>query len=493
MSLLAAFVAMLGKQWLNRYLRHTGGSMIERCGDRQRKFDGLEKWPFRFCMESLPIMLQIALLLLTCGLSRYVWSVNTSVGRVVLSFTVIGVLFYIAVVVAGACSYECPFQTPMSIGLRHLGDSERARRLSERLFPHTVISFTHTIWKITQRALVSAIRSTATQIGYQIIVVLLRIDRAVGNAKQRLVQGIRMFRHAGLPQTATQDARRPPPRVRSGIRRVATKVGHQTLILLLRVDRAIGNVKRRLAQGFRRTQLLPTTSEDAGHQLSLPQNGPGLLVRVRNLRALREQNVDHARCVSWVLRNITDPEAIDSDIRLAGLIRWFDGDSAYNPPFDLIVSAFEECFDATNQPYPGMRDRAYFSARAILQINMRARAQSHERASEYPIPAVSSSSVPPTDPDLHHIIHMLECNSGCDRPILDFPAGTNTHAHSLWMSTLFVDLTRVSPNPVLKSYESYLSAATADHQGLIANTLLMWYMLLGGHVEEETFWAIDKS
>jgi hypothetical protein len=63
-SLLAAFVAMLGKQWLSRYLRHAGGSMIERCGDRQRKFDGLEKWPFRFCMESLPIMLQIALLLL---------------------------------------------------------------------------------------------------------------------------------------------------------------------------------------------------------------------------------------------------------------------------------------------------------------------------------------------------------------------------------------------------------------------------------------------
>lgn len=28
MSLLAAFVAMLGKQWLNRYLRHAGGSMI---------------------------------------------------------------------------------------------------------------------------------------------------------------------------------------------------------------------------------------------------------------------------------------------------------------------------------------------------------------------------------------------------------------------------------------------------------------------------------
>ena len=57
MSLLAAFVAMLGKQWLNRYLRHTGGSMVKRCSDHQRKCDGLEKWPFHFFMESLPVML----------------------------------------------------------------------------------------------------------------------------------------------------------------------------------------------------------------------------------------------------------------------------------------------------------------------------------------------------------------------------------------------------------------------------------------------------
>jgi len=86
-SLLAAFVAMSGKQWLNRYLRHAGGSVIERCGDLQRKFDGLEKWPFRFFVEGFPIMLQVALLLLTCGLSRYMLSIITSVARVVSLFT----------------------------------------------------------------------------------------------------------------------------------------------------------------------------------------------------------------------------------------------------------------------------------------------------------------------------------------------------------------------------------------------------------------------
>ena len=56
-SLLAAFVAMLGKQWFNRYLRNLSGSMIERCGDHQRRCDVLEKWPLHFFVESLPLML----------------------------------------------------------------------------------------------------------------------------------------------------------------------------------------------------------------------------------------------------------------------------------------------------------------------------------------------------------------------------------------------------------------------------------------------------
>ena len=89
---------------------------------------------------------------------------------------------------------------------------------------------------------------------------------------------------------------------------------------------------------------------------------------------------------------------------------------------------------------------------------------------------------------------MLELNSGARGPILSFPRGdANTHAHSLWMSNLFVDLTRTGPNLALASHESYLNAAVTDHQPIIANILLIWDMFMGGHVEEETFWAVDKS
>jgi len=458
--------------------------MVERCGDRQRKFDGLEKWPFRLFVEGLPVMLQIALLLLTCGLSRYMWSVNTSVASVVISFTVLGILFYVGIVVSGTSSYECPFQTPASIGLRHLRDSGMARRLLATLSPSNVISFIHATRRITRRLVARLSMPNVISLMYA---TWMDARQGFVSASQFVCDAVRHPSSWGVSLSRTA----------SGIHSISTKFGHQTIILLLRIDRALGNAKQRLAQEIRRlgrAVLLPLTIEDANYQPRAHQDGPGLRVRVWNLEALRKRNGDNARCACWILRNITDPEAIDSDIRLAGTIRWFSGDSDHDPPYDLIVSTFEACFDSTKQPYPGMRDRAYFSARAILQINMRARVRSRDCASKYPIPTVSSGSFEHPDPDLHHILRMLKINPGARRPILSFPRGDkNTHAHSLWMSNLFADLTRAGLNPTLESYQSYLSAAITNNRPMIADILLIWDMFLGGQVEEETFWAVDKS
>ena len=112
-SLFSAFFAMLGKQWVNRYASvDMRGSAIERSQNRQRKQDGVVSWYFDHAMESLPLMLQAALLLLGFALSRYLWEINTAVAAVVLSFTSSGVLFFLFIVVAGASSVSCPYQTP---------------------------------------------------------------------------------------------------------------------------------------------------------------------------------------------------------------------------------------------------------------------------------------------------------------------------------------------------------------------------------------------
>jgi hypothetical protein len=58
-SLLSAFLAMLGKQWLNRYAStDMRGSAVERSQHRQRKLDGIITWYFDYVMEALPLMLQ---------------------------------------------------------------------------------------------------------------------------------------------------------------------------------------------------------------------------------------------------------------------------------------------------------------------------------------------------------------------------------------------------------------------------------------------------
>ena len=122
--------------------------MIERCGDRQRKYDGLKKWPFHLFVESLPVMLQVALLLLASGLCLYMASVNTLVAYTLVALTGLGVMFYVGIVIAGASSHDCPFQTPASVPLRNLWKKFGPRFVSVTLL---TISALRTLGVIVQR------------------------------------------------------------------------------------------------------------------------------------------------------------------------------------------------------------------------------------------------------------------------------------------------------------------------------------------------------
>ena len=112
---------MLGKQWLNRYAStDMRGTAIERSQNRQRKLDGIVAWHFDYVMELLPLMLQAALLLLGCALSRYLWGINTTVAFVVIGVTSSGIIVCIIILLAGAAFESCPYQTLGSRALRYL-------------------------------------------------------------------------------------------------------------------------------------------------------------------------------------------------------------------------------------------------------------------------------------------------------------------------------------------------------------------------------------
>lgn len=120
-TLFSAFLATLGKQWLNQYeSAGVQGTMIDCDQNRQRKLNGIVSWYFNHVMESLPLMLQAALLFLGCALSRFLWDIDPSIASVTLGITSFGLLFYLFILFAGAAFPSCPYQTPGANVLRKI-------------------------------------------------------------------------------------------------------------------------------------------------------------------------------------------------------------------------------------------------------------------------------------------------------------------------------------------------------------------------------------
>ena len=417
-SLLAAFIAMLGKQWLNRYLRNSGGSMIERCGDRQRKYDGLKKWPLHFFIESLPVMLQVALLLLACGLCRYMWSINTSVAYTLIGLTGFGITFFVAIVIAGMSSYACPFQTPASTALR--GPWKKVRRGA--VFP--AIYF--------KRAL----------------------SRTIQILKQRVSPLLRMLKRKIWPH----------------FRMLKRTVRTVLLCPLLPIAIPLRNARDQESMSW---------------------------LEPKDLDTIRRTNANDVQCVSWILKSITDPEALDAAIRLAGTIRWFDDGLDPDLPYDFIVSTFEACFDPAGKLHPGSRDRAYYSGRAMVWINTLARCKDRMFARRFPLSRTKHES-PGLDPDLRHLLHI---NQG--DPYLDwhnwelFAIGPeHTPSHTQWVSDVLLNYSwairsHISHSPILDWIPD--AHETKIVIPLTLNRLLVWCIYLGSPPVEEVLVVQNKS
>ena len=148
-------------------------------------------------------------------------------------------------------------------------------------------------------------------------------------------------------------------------------------------------------------------------------------------------NAKDVRCVSWILRNITDPESLDAAIRLAGTIRWFIDGINVEPPYDIIVSTFHTCFDSTGTVYPGLLDRAYYSARAIFWIRIRAKCGGGEfEYDRRSLPHVSNNGSNNKDLD-----SILEMYTSVQAGLTSIECGFtehNTADHMQWVSCVLL-------------------------------------------------------
>ncbi|KAG1850987.1 hypothetical protein C8R48DRAFT_836547 [Suillus tomentosus] len=112
-SVLAAFGAVMGKQWLNAYKAARGrGSLEERCIQRQRKMDGMEYFQLQTVLQGFLVVLQISLLLFGLSLSANMWTQQTTISSVVICSTAFGILFYASALLVTILRPDSPFRTP---------------------------------------------------------------------------------------------------------------------------------------------------------------------------------------------------------------------------------------------------------------------------------------------------------------------------------------------------------------------------------------------
>ncbi|KIJ53111.1 hypothetical protein M422DRAFT_242223 [Sphaerobolus stellatus SS14] len=96
LSLLAAFGAVLGKQWLAQFKtsRFGYGTRSERGIRRYRKVKGIEEWHLRPILDSLPVILQLSLLLFGISLAVDLFSLNKGLSGVITALLVFGIIFH---------------------------------------------------------------------------------------------------------------------------------------------------------------------------------------------------------------------------------------------------------------------------------------------------------------------------------------------------------------------------------------------------------------
>ncbi|KAG8958406.1 hypothetical protein FRC03_009174 [Tulasnella sp. 419] len=121
-SLISAFGAVLGKQWLNQFTRMTEGATAEVRGrERQRKWSGLRRWKFETVMEFLPTVLHVSLFFFLIGLIEWLLPLNPAIAYVVLAYSCTGACIYMMTTITAAIYPDSPYQTPTSSYLRRAG------------------------------------------------------------------------------------------------------------------------------------------------------------------------------------------------------------------------------------------------------------------------------------------------------------------------------------------------------------------------------------
>ena len=156
LSLLCATMAMLCKDWLNRYTwTDVEGSVIEHSHNRQGKVDGVYDWHFLSVLDFLQVMLQSSLFLFGCGLLGSLWEANAPAAGAIIALISFGILIFASILIAGRVSDSCPYQTSASAQPRTIWE-----RVESIIHPTAMLETRSISW-VLRKSLNAAVRLSA--------------------------------------------------------------------------------------------------------------------------------------------------------------------------------------------------------------------------------------------------------------------------------------------------------------------------------------------
>lgn len=122
LSLGAAMMAMLAKEWLAAFRAWPPRHPFEFALKRQARLDGFESWHAIQMIDFLPTLLHISLVLFSCGLIIRLWDLDPVIAMIVGVVSGTITLAYVAATISAAMKKGCPYRTRVSYYLRKFLD-----------------------------------------------------------------------------------------------------------------------------------------------------------------------------------------------------------------------------------------------------------------------------------------------------------------------------------------------------------------------------------
>ncbi|KAH9071405.1 hypothetical protein EDB83DRAFT_248537 [Lactarius deliciosus] len=121
-SISCALLATLLQQWARRYLKVTQPrySLHKRARIRAFFFEGVDKFLLPWAVEALPTLLHVSLFLFFAGISVFLWNVNLTIFKSVVSWVGICTALYGCITFVPIFRHDSPYHTPLSLPAWHI-------------------------------------------------------------------------------------------------------------------------------------------------------------------------------------------------------------------------------------------------------------------------------------------------------------------------------------------------------------------------------------